>query len=346
VSECFQVGVTRDFLKTDGTLAFGDIGLDLFDTAANITWDFLVENTGELHPEQVRGRDALLVLGPRVTAQSLQGADRLIVLARFGVGYDSVDVEACTRAGVLLTITPDGVRRPVATAVMTFLLALSHRLLAKDRLARTGRWHERLEHMGTGLTGRALGLIGLGNIGREVVTLARPFGLRCLARDPFVRRRDAEALGVELLDLEGLLSAADFVAVCCALTPETYHLLDARRLALLKPTAYLINVARGPIVDQKALAEVLRERRIAGAGLDVFEEEPVHAGDPLLNMDNVLLSPHCLSWTDECFRGIGRSACLGILEAAAGRVPLNVVNPEALEHSRLQERLRGQDRRR
>jgi D-3-phosphoglycerate dehydrogenase len=341
VSEPFRVGVTRDFLRPDGTPGFGDIGLDLFDTAEGVTWEYLAEDAPELRPAQVRGYDALLVLGPRVTAATLEGADRLAVVARFGVGYDGVDVAACTRQGVLLTITPDGVRRPVAAAVMTFLLALSHKLLVKDRLARAGRWQERLDHMGTGLTGKTLGLIGLGNIGREVVALARPFDLRCLARDPYVTGRDAAALGVELVDLESLLRRSDFVAVCCALTPETRHLLDAGRLALMKPTAYLVNVARGSVVDQRALTEALQQRRLAGAGLDVFEEEPPRPDDPLLGLDNVLLSPHCLSWTDECFRGIGRSACISILEVSAGRVPLNVVNPAALEHPRLREKLRA-----
>jgi D-3-phosphoglycerate dehydrogenase len=341
VTESFRVGVTRDFLRPDGTHGFGDIGLDLFDAADNVRWEYLAENTPELRPDQVGGYDALLVLGPLVTAKTLAGADRLAVVARFGVGYDSVDVDACTKGGVLLTITPDGVRRPVAAAAMTFVLALAHRLLVKDRLARGGRWAERLDHMGTGLTGRALGLVGLGNIGREVVALARPFDLRCLAHDPHVARKDAAALGAELVDLETLLRTSDFVVVCCALTAATRHLLDAERLALMKPTAYLVNVARGAIVDQAALTEALQQRRLAGAGLDVFEEEPARPDDPLLRLDNVLLSPHCLSWTDECFRGIGRSACISILEVSAGRVPLNVVNPAVLEHPRLQEKLRA-----
>jgi D-3-phosphoglycerate dehydrogenase len=339
VPEPFRVGVTRDFLRPDGTLAFGDIGLDLFDTAGDIAWEFLPEDLPELNPDQVRGFDGLLVLAPRITTRTLEGADRLTVLARFGGGYDSVDVAACTRHGVLVTITPDGVRRPVATAILTLLLALSHRLLQKDRLTRAGRWAERLDYMGTGLTGRTLGLLGLGNVGREVVGLARPFGLHIMARDPYVRSGDAEDLGVELVDLETLLRTADFVAVCCGLTPETRQLLDSGRLALLKPTAYLINVARGPIVDQEALIEALRERRFAGAGLDVFEEEPIRPDNPLLQLENVILSPHCLCWTDECFRGIGRSACLSILEVAAGRVPLNMVNPEALDNPRLKARL-------
>jgi D-3-phosphoglycerate dehydrogenase len=337
MSQTFHVGVTRDFLKPDGSLGFGDIGLDLLEKAPGVTWAFLEENTLELRADQVKGCDALLVLAPNITAATLEGADRLAVMARFGVGYDNVDVEACTRGGVLITITPDGVRRPVAVAAMTLLLALSHKLLIKDRLTRAGRWAEKLDHMGMGVTGRTLGVIGLGNIGRELFALARPFGMRHLACDPYAAAPEA---GVERVDLETLLRASDFVCVCCALTPETRHLINAERLALMKETAYLINVARGPIVDQQALTKALRERRIQGAGLDVFEKEPIDPKDPLLSLENVIVNPHAICWTDECFLGNGRSACESILEVAAGRAPRYIVNRAALDHPRLRERLR------
>src|SRR5205807_193234 len=128
MNDHFRVGVTRDFLKPDGTIGFGDIGLDLFDADPAVAWEFLAEDTRELRADQIRDYDALLVLAPRVTAATLAGAERLAILARFGVGYDSVDVDSCTREAVLLTITPDGVRRPVAASVMTLLLALAHKL--------------------------------------------------------------------------------------------------------------------------------------------------------------------------------------------------------------------------
>jgi D-3-phosphoglycerate dehydrogenase len=340
MTELFRVGVTRDFLRPDGTPAFGTVGLDLLDAAPGVRWEYLAEDTRELRPGQVAGFDALFVLTPRVSAATLEGADRLAVIARFGVGYDSIDVEACTRHGVLLTITPDGVRRPVATAALTFLLALGHKLLTKDRLTRAGRWAEKVDHMGTGLVGRTLGVVGLGNIGREVFRLAAPLGMRHLANDPYVAAADAAAVGAELVNLETLLRAADFVCLCCTLTAETRHLIDGARLALMKPTAYLINVARGPVVEQRALTEALHQRRIAGAGLDVFEREPIDPADPLLALDNVILSPHALCWTDQCLSGTGRSACGSILEVAAGRVPRDVVNHAALDHPRLQAALR------
>jgi D-3-phosphoglycerate dehydrogenase len=334
-----RVGVTRDFLRADGTLCFGDIGLSLFDAAPGIQWEFLADDKPALERRHADSYDALLVLAPQVTAATLDGSQRLALVARFGVGYDSVDVEACTRNGVALTIAPDGVRRPVAAGVLTFLLALSHKLLIKDRLTREGRWADKLDHMGQGLTGRTLGVIGLGNIGREVFRLTAPLAMRHLAADPFVRPEDVRDSGVTLVDLETLLRDADYVVVCCALSDSTRHLLNAQRLSLMKPTAYLINIARGPIVDQQALTAVLRERRIQGAGLDVFEHEPIDPADPLLSLDNVILAPHGLCWTDECFSGIGRSAVRGIIELAAGRIPNNVVNRAVLESPIFRDRL-------
>lgn len=327
----FRVGVTRDFLKPDGTPGFGDIGLSLLDEAG-VPWDYLPPAAGELPPDAARDYDGLLVLAPRVTPATLAGVGRLKVVARFGVGYDNVAVDACTAAGVLLTITPDGVRRPVAAAAMTFLLALSHKLLIKDRLTRAGRWADKLDHIGQGVTGRTLGLVGLGNIGREIAALARPFDLRLLAADPWAKSAPD---GVALVPLDDLLRQSDYVCLCCALTPETHHLLNADRLALLKPTAYLINVARGPVVDQAALTRALQARQIAGAGLDVFDPEPIAPDDPLLALDNVILAPHAICWTDECFSLNGRSAVTSLLDVAAGRAPRHVVNPGALTHPRL-----------
>jgi len=353
VPEPFRVGLTRDFLKADGSLAFQNIGLELLEAAAGVTWDFLPrqseprqseprqsETSSELQAADVRGYDALLVLAPRVTAATLSANNaRLVLVARFGVGYDNVDVDACTRAGVLVTITPDGVRRPVATSVLAYTLALSLRMFEKDRLTRSGGWAAKVDSMGTGLTGRTLGIIGLGNIGREIVRLALPLGMRHVAFDPYLSAAEAAAAGVEQVDLETLLRISDIVSINCALTPQTHHLLNADRLALMKPTAYLINTARGPIVDQRALTEALSARRLAGAALDVFETEPIDAGDPLLGLDNVIVAPHAICWTDECFTAMGESACRSIIEVAAGRIPPFVVNPDALQHPRLQRRL-------
>jgi phosphoglycerate dehydrogenase-like enzyme len=287
----FRVGLTRDFLREDGTVGWGDIGLGALDEASGIEWEFLPERRQKLTAEQAGSYDALIVLAPSVGSATVEGVDRLALVARFGVGYDNVDVEACTRNGVALTITPDGVRRPVAASILALLLALSHRLVIKDRIALGGRWEEKLDHMGTGLTGKILGSVGLGNIGREMFALARPLDMRHLAHDPFATPELAAEAGAELVGLEELLGASDFVAINCALTPETHHLLDAGRLALMKRSAFVINTARGQIVDQAALTEALREGRIAGVALDVFEEEPADPKDPIFSLPNVICSP-------------------------------------------------------
>ena len=335
----FKVGFSRDILLPDGELAFSDIGLDILDAAPGVEREFFSENADELTPAMIEPYDALFLAGSRVTEATLAGNDRLAIIARWGVGYDNVDVEACTRRGIVLTITPEGVRRPVAVAALTFMLALSTRLVEKDRLTREGRWAEKTLYNGVGLTGKTLGLVGLGNIGREIARLVRPLDMRVIAFDPYARLAAADEVGASLVALDDLLRASDFVCVTCALTPETRRLIDAERLALLKPTSYLINVARGPIVDQVALTECLRERRIAGAGLDVFEVEPIDPNDPLLKLDNVLVNPHALAWTDEIFRGNGRSACESIAAVARGEVPQYVVNREAISHPRFQRRL-------
>ncbi len=299
MAETLRVGITRDFMADDGTVALGDIGLGLLDDAASIKWEFLAERTGELTACQIHGYDALAVLGPRITSATVDGADWLTVIARYGVGYDTIDIDACTRNGVAVTITPDGVRRPMATAILTLILALSGQLLQKDRLTRSGGWDRKVDHMGMGLTGRVLGSIGCGNIGRELFTLARPLAMRHIAHDPYAR--PDPALGVELVDLETLFRTADFVVINCALTPETRHLVNA--------------------------------------ALDVFEREPVDPDDPLLTLDNVIVTPHAIGWTDEWIHLTGRSALAGILDVADGREPPNVVNHEVLETQRFQDKL-------
>jgi lactate dehydrogenase-like 2-hydroxyacid dehydrogenase len=185
--------------------------------------------------------------------------------------------------------------------------------------------------MGVGLVGRTLGSIGVGNIGAEMFRLARPFDMRFIAHDPYADPIAVKELGIELMPIEEVFARADFLTVNCPLTAETQHLVNAERLSLMKPTAYFINTARGPIVDQRALTKVLQERRIAGAGLDVFEQEPTDANDPLLKLDNVVLAPHALCWTDQCFAGNGAADVKAVLDVQHGRVPRGVVNRQVLE---------------
>jgi phosphoglycerate dehydrogenase-like enzyme len=337
----FRIGITRDVLDASGTPTFGTTPLALLERP-ELEWEYFPEPAAEITPAHLARYDALYINAPLVTRTSFaQGNGRTRIIARHGVGYDSVDVAACTENGIILTIQPDGVRRPVAMAAITYILALSQKLLVKDRLTRGGRWAEKVDHMGTGLVGRTLGVIGAGNIGQEILRLAPAFGLRTLADDPYVDPAIIYALGASPVDLDTLLRQSDFVVVQCLLNQETHHLIGARELGLMRPTSYLINMARGPIVDEAALISALREKRIAGAGIDVFENEPVDPQNPLLSMVNTILTPHALCWTDQCFSGIAESGFKSILSALRGHRPSGVVNPEVFDNPHLADWLKA-----
>jgi phosphoglycerate dehydrogenase-like enzyme len=333
MEKAFRVGVTSDILDSRGEPAFGREPLKALD---GLQWEWLPQGLREITADLAATYDALYVNSPRVPAAAAARADlRLKLVSRHGVGYDSVDVEAMTRAGVLVANTPNAVPRPVATIALTFVLALAHRLMAKDRITRAGNWPARLDLMGTGLTGRTLGVIGAGRIGKELLRLARPFDLKLLAADPYAETLELGYIGARHVPLDELMRESDFVVVACLLNEETRKLVGARELALMKPSAYFINVARGPIVDEKALHEALAARRIAGAGLDVFEEEPTPADNPILKLDNVIVAPHALCWTDELFGNIARTAIGAVLAVHKGRRPEFLVNPAALAHPRV-----------
>ncbi len=331
-----KVGVTRDILDSRGEPAFGATALGILDRAPEIDWEYLPDLVTEITADHAAHYDALYVNLPRVPAAAVARADcRIKVVARHGVGYDSVDVAAMTHAGVIVTHTPSSMPRPVATIALSFVLALSGRLFLKDRLTRTGRWHERMDNMGMGLTGRTLGVIGAGRIGKELLRMARTFDLKLLAADPYVDAIELGYVGARKVDLDTLLREADFVVVCCLLNDATRHLVGAPQFAQMRRNAYFVNVARGPIVDEAALIGALESGRIAGAALDVFEQEPVAPDNPLLAMDNVILTPHSLCWTDECFHNMASTGLASIVAALGGRRPEFVVNPDVLAHPRV-----------
>src|ERR1051325_2623256 len=340
----FKVGITRDTLRADGTSIFDKRALQTFDDA-KLQWEFIAENVKELTAAHGAQYDALCVLNPKVPAPVVSGSDKRVkIVARMGVGYDSVDVNACTENGVVLTNTPDGVRRPVATSILALMLALSHKIFTKDTLTRTGRWAETPNHMGVGLTGKTVGSIGVGNIGGELYRIIAPLEMRHVAYDPYMKAEDAEKLRVRLVDKETVFREADFVFVNMPLTPETRGSVGTREFSLMKPTAYFINTSRGPIVDEKALYAALSERRIAGAALDVFEIEPVAGDNPLLKLDNVIVTPHSVCWTDEFFRNNAESAFRSVVAIAAGKTPTFVVNRDVLQRGNLRVRLLDQAR--
>jgi D-3-phosphoglycerate dehydrogenase len=340
MTEPFRVALSGDFRKPDGSPVYPDFDLEPLRRAPNVEFQFL-EPSNPIRADQIADFDALILLASRFGAESIHPNGRLAVVARFGVGYDTVDVEACTKAGIALVITPDGVRRPVAVSILTLMLALMGKLMTKDRLTREAAagFARRGEHMGIGLVGRTLGSLGIGNIGAELFRIAKPLDMRFIAHDPFADAKLAAELGIELVGLEDVFRRADVVTVNCPLTPQTRHLVNAERLALMKPTAFLINTARGPIVDQKALTKVLEKRRIAGAGLDVLEQEPPEPDDPILKLDNVVLTPHALCWTDQCFAGNGAADVRAVLDVQHGRNPHLVVNRAVIETEAWRKRL-------
>jgi phosphoglycerate dehydrogenase-like enzyme len=340
MADKFRVALSGDFKKPDGSPTFPDFDLSPLVSAPGVEMAFL-DPANPIEARQIADFDALILLVPRFAQESIHPNGRLAAVARFGVGYDNVDVDALTKAGIALVITPDGVRRPVAVSILTLMLALTGKLLIKDRLTRMGPsgFNQRAEYMGVGLVGRILGSIGIGNIGAETFRLAKPFDMKFIAHDPFVDSKLASELGVEMVSLEDVFRRSDILTVNCPLLPETYHLVNAERLRLMKPTAYLINTARGPVVDQKALTQALVERRIAGAGLDVLETEPPAADDPIFKLDNVILTPHALCWTDQCFAGIGAADINVVMDIQKGRVPRGMVNRKLINDPRFQARL-------
>ena len=325
---CFKVALTADFHDANGHSKYRDIGLSQFDKAPHIKVGSFGEHHAEIQPQQLQDFNGVIVLTPRVTAHSLSATSHLLAIGRFGVGYDGVDVAACTAADVVLFITAGAVDRPVAEATVGWMLALTHHLRAKDRLVREARWDERSQYMGCELRERTLGIVGFGGIGRAVLKLLAGFGMSPpLVFDPLTPAEVVEEHGARLVSLDELLSRSDFVSLHCPLNEQTLNLIGPRELSLMKHDSYLINTARGGIVDEVALFEALRSRRIAGAALDCFVGEPLTKPPRFAELDNVLMAPHCIAWTDELFRDIGRTACQGMIDLSEGRRPRGVVNP-------------------
>jgi len=325
----YRVAVTGDQVRDDGSSIFGDLGLQRL-RDAGLDWKVVPVPGARICAEQVLGFDALLLMGDRAVDATTLAGGRLRHVARFGAGYDQVDIAACTAAGVLVTNTPDGVRVPMAHAALTMVLALAHELAPKDRLVREGRWDQRASHQGRGLIGATVGVVGVGNVGAEIVRTFRQLGISVVAYNRTPRPEVLEPIGVPQLPLLEVAAASDFLVVAVAATAQTVCLIDADVLRAMRPEAYLVNLSRGMVVDEQALVAALRENRLRGAALDVFRREPLPLDSPLLTLDRVLLSPHSLCWTDGFARGVADSALGALIDVAQGRVPPHLVNPDAL----------------
>lgn len=279
----------------------------------------------------VRGADGLITGGVRVTAAVMDAMPNCRGIVTASVGFDHIDLEAATERRIPIAHVPDFCSREVADQMMGLLLACMRKIVTLDRALRAGRWERAMLHPMEPVYGKTLGIIGLGRIGRQVARRAAAFELRLLAADPYIDRATAAEYGAELVPLDRLLRESDIISVHTPLTPETRHLLSTPQFALMKPTALVFNTARGPVVDEAALIEALQNGRIAGAGLDVFEQEPIAAGNPLLGMENVVVSPHAGGYSEESIRTVRRLAAEEMARMLRGELPRNLVNRELMD---------------
>lgn len=274
----------------------------------------------------------LTLLTDRVDVEFLSRSPRLRVVANMAVGFDNIDVPAATRARVVVTNTPDVLTETTADFAFTLILAAARRLVEADAFTRAGKWKTWSPMLlaGQDVHHATLGLVGLGRIGSAVARRAKGFEMRVIYYDP-VRRQDLESqLGIEFRAMDEVLKSADIISVHVPLMAETRHLIGREQFKMMKRSAVFVNAARGPIVDQAALAEALRTRTIYAAGIDVFEQEPVSAGDPLLALENVVVAPHIASASIPTRTRMATLAAENVAAVLQGKRPPTPVNPEIL----------------
>ncbi len=290
--------------------------------------DELIRNLGDA--------DAILVLGAHITRRVVESLPRCKLIVRYGVGLDTLDIPAATEHGIVIAHFPDFCQPEVANHAIMLLLACAKKLTLLGRAVRDGRW--RVGELGPmrAVHGETLGLVAFGAIARAVVPRAQALGLTVIAHDPYVPAERFAELDVERVEsLKTLLERSDYVSLHTPLTPATHHLIGPEQLSWMKPTAYLINTSRGPVVDEDALVAALEDGRIAGAGLDVFEHEPLTASSPLIRMDNVVLTPHSASYSDAAFDEMKRRAGRAVVDLMEGRWPEIVANPRLRPRAQL-----------
>ena len=314
-------------LRTDAELHIIEQYLDeLSPIATVVTTESYAED--EL-AKAARDTDIILTCYTNITAKVIEAADRLKGIVKYGVGTDAIDIETATRRGVMVVNCPDYGSDTVADHAFALMISLARKIPAIDRAMREKAWvWPSPEYFGVDLSGKTIGLVGFGRIGRAMSRRAEGFEMTRLANDPYVKPESVAEFGVEFVTLDELLERSDFVSIHCVLTPETKGLIDETALRKMKGTAYLIDVSRGAIIDERALIRVIDEDRIAGAAFDVFADEPLSADYPLLGQDNVILTPHLAWWTKEAFERVERDTLSGVREILAGDRPKNLKNVE------------------
>ncbi len=309
--------------------ALGDLDYELVATEAS-SEDKLIAN--------VKDADVVLVAQAQITRRVLSRMHRCLTVVRYGIGVDNVDLEAATENGIVVAHVLDFCTEEVSNHAIALLLALARRLLPLHRDASAGLWRRDHAWRLAPVHGQTLGIVGFGNIGRAVARKALAFDMRVLAYDPYYDPKAAAEMSVKPAPLKELLAESDYLSLHTPLTPETRHLIGAAELKAMKPTAVLINTARGPVVDEAALVEALAGGEIAAAGLDVFEEEPLAADSPLCRLENVLLTPHVASISPEAIRLLSEEVGRAAGDVLRGRWPKYVANPSVKPRASLEDR--------
>jgi D-3-phosphoglycerate dehydrogenase len=297
---------------------------------------FQAHNAKELQRITRSAHGILCTYDAPFTKEVISNFENASVIVVSAVGYDNIDVKAATEKGVVVCNVPDYMTFEVAEHTIALILALIRRIPLADRFVRAGEWPAygplswaRLRPL-SHLDGKVAGIVGFGRIGRQVAERLQAFRMRLIAYDPYVSKSDAAERGVELVSLHTLMKESDVIAVNALLSEETRHLIGDRELRLMKQTAVIVNTSRGKIIDQTALVQTLVDQRIAGAGLDVLEREPPDANDPLLKLENVILTPHVASTSEKSYSELRRMAAEEVGRVLLGERPRHPVNPEAL----------------
>ena len=323
----FKVGISGDLLNDKNQPCFGNAPLQLLKNRKDIEIFWMDKAITEITSDMTSLYDALLLNLPKANADCVSKSDcRLKIISRFGVGFDSVDIESMKKKNIVVTNTPNAVRRPVAVATLTMIFGLVSKLIKKDNLVRTGNWNQRTNFMGVGLSNKTLGVIGAGSIGTETIKLSKPFFKNILAFDPFLSEEEISQKGAVKTKLYDLASKSDFIVILCNLDNSTKSMINLEFFSNMKSSGYIFNLSRGPVINEVDLEKALEEKKIAGAGLDVTTIEPLPANSKLLKYDNVIITPHALCWTDECFNDIATEAISSILDFIDKKPILNQVN--------------------
>lgn len=294
--------------------------------------ELLLAQSGE-EPELIElaaRADAILTCFAKVTAAVVRATERLQTIGRYGTGVDNIAVEEASARGVIVSNVPSYCEQEVVEHTLALMLALARRVVSYDRAVRAGDWSLASGAPIERIAGRTLGIVGLGRIGSLLAQQGRSLGMAVLAHHPRREAAEIEAAGAEPASLAELAERSDFVSLHLPLTAQTRHLIDANFLRAMKPTAFLLNTARGGVVDQDALVQALREGWIAGAGVDVVTPERLGADDPLLAVPNAIVTPHVAYYSEESLLELGRLAAVNVAAVLAGRLPASVVNPDVL----------------